>query len=119
MVMSRPLDPPSTTLESPMPNATSHLSSDELGALHDGLRSLLELETQRVAAIEADGLPPLAARDLIEMADTISAALAKIDAGTYGICERCAAPIPFARLEAVPYAAYCVTCQAKGPSLLG
>src|SRR3546814_13132406 len=53
------------------------------------------------------------------MADTISAALAKIDAGTYGICERCAAPIPFARLEAVPYAAYCVTCQAKRPSLLG
>src|SRR3546814_19568704 len=103
MVMSRPLDPPSTTLESPMPNATSHLSSDELGALHDGLRSLLELEPQRVAAIEADGLPPVAARALIELADTLSQPLATIDPATYRTCARVDPPIPSPRTDTLPH----------------
>jgi RNA polymerase-binding protein DksA len=40
-------------------------------------------------------------------------ALAKIEAGTYGVCDRCGAPIPEARLEALPYAALCVACQAR------
>jgi DnaK suppressor protein len=44
----------------------------------------------------------------------IDRALAKIDAGTYGLCEQCHRPIPEARLEALPHAALCVTCKAGG-----
>jgi DnaK suppressor protein len=37
-------------------------------------------------------------------------ALARIEAGTYGICERCGRPIPKARLDAIPYAPHCKEC---------
>lgn len=46
----------------------------------------------------------------------IDRALGKIDAGTYGKCERCGQPIPEARLEALPYAALCVACKSGGLS---
>jgi DnaK suppressor protein len=40
-------------------------------------------------------------------------ALAKMDAGTYGICEDCGREIPDARLEARPSSVRCVECAAK------
>jgi RNA polymerase-binding protein DksA len=43
----------------------------------------------------------------------IDAALAKFDAGTYGICESCGQPIAEARLEAMPAARLCITCASK------
>lgn len=95
------------------------LTTAQLGRLHDDLRQQLQIETDRVAALEADGLPPAAARDLIELADSINRALKKIDDGTYGGCERCGRPIPYARLEVVPYARRCVDCQARQGSLRG
>ena len=46
----------------------------------------------------------------------VERALAKIDAGTYGTCERCGQPIPRERLEAIPWAALGIDCkQAVGP----
>lgn len=41
----------------------------------------------------------------------VRAALARIEEGTYGICLSCEEPIPRKRLDAVPWAAYCVRCQ--------
>ena len=41
----------------------------------------------------------------------ISDALHRIDAGMYGICMECEEPISSKRLDAVPWARYCVTCQ--------
>jgi len=38
-------------------------------------------------------------------------ALSRIDAGTYGACERCGKPIPEARLNALPFATLCVEDQ--------
>lgn len=40
------------------------------------------------------------------------AALARLDDGTYGTCERCGRPVPAARLEARPTARRCVACAA-------
>jgi DnaK suppressor protein len=40
-------------------------------------------------------------------------ALARLEAGTYGLCIDCGKPVPEARLEAKPEAARCLTCQAK------
>ena len=39
-------------------------------------------------------------------------ALAKLDAGTYGICDRCGQPIAARRLEAMPDSVLCVRCAA-------
>lgn len=42
----------------------------------------------------------------------IDRALARLDAGTYGICERCGRPIAPERLEALPFATLCIDDQA-------
>ena len=41
----------------------------------------------------------------------IDEALGKIDRGTYGECDRCGREISIGRLDAVPWAIYCVECQ--------
>ncbi|MCX9192841.1 hypothetical protein C3Y87_15745 [Carbonactinospora thermoautotrophica] len=41
----------------------------------------------------------------------VEAALERIEQGTYGLCESCGEPIAPERLEIVPQARYCVTCQ--------
>src|SRR5215471_621360 len=43
----------------------------------------------------------------------ISDALQRIDQETYGVCLECEEPISVKRLEAVPWARYCVTCQEQ------
>lgn len=40
----------------------------------------------------------------------MDAALARIEAGTYGVCARCGDPISPRRLEAIPETTLCVTC---------
>ncbi len=42
--------------------------------------------------------------------EEIDAALARIDDGTYGTCERCGDPIGEGRLEARPVARTCIRC---------
>lgn len=42
----------------------------------------------------------------------VNRALAKMDEGTYGICERCGKEISEARLEARPLSIRCVECAA-------
>jgi DnaK suppressor protein len=39
-------------------------------------------------------------------------ALAKLDDGTYGVCDGCGAPIPAARLRAMPDSVLCLACAA-------
>ena len=39
--------------------------------------------------------------------------LARIENGTYGICSNCGQPIPEKRLEAIPWATLCLTCDPK------
>src|SRR5512144_2372681 len=41
----------------------------------------------------------------------IDAALARLDAGTYGMCTACHRPIAPERLEALPWAALCIDCS--------
>jgi DnaK suppressor protein len=45
--------------------------------------------------------------------DEIHAARARLEAGTFGICDRCRRPIPLARLRALPAALYCAPCQSR------
>jgi DnaK suppressor protein len=43
----------------------------------------------------------------------ISDSLRRIDEGSYGICMECEEPISTKRLDAVPWARYCVSCQER------
>ena len=52
------------------------------------------------------------AKELEAMLRDVERALAKIEVGTYGICDRCGRLISEARLEARPWSVRCVDCAA-------
>ena len=78
------------------------------------MESERDIEYTDHAQAEAVNDPMIAqderSRHLIE---EIQAALARLDEGTYGACERCGEPINPARLEALPTARRCVPCQEE------
>lgn len=43
----------------------------------------------------------------------VERSLAKMDAGSYGSCERCGQPIGEERLDAIPWALLCIDCKRK------
>ncbi|MEV8250061.1 TraR/DksA C4-type zinc finger protein [Microbacterium sp. NPDC076768] len=55
------------------------------------------------------GLAEAAASELHQ----VDEALARVDAGTYGLCANCGQPIPPGRLEVRPFAEHCVACAEK------
>ncbi|MFF5980569.1 TraR/DksA C4-type zinc finger protein [Streptomyces olindensis] len=62
---------------------------------------------------QADDLQ-IVQRGAIEQAlKEIDAAFARLQQGTYGICQVCGRPIPVERLEILPYARCCVPCQQR------
>ena len=44
---------------------------------------------------------------------SIRHALARIDEGSYGLCDNCGNEIPFSRLNARPEAPLCIACQTR------
>jgi RNA polymerase-binding transcription factor DksA len=50
------------------------------------------------------------AEQLAAMRADVARALAKLDDGTYGLCDRCGLPIPDERLDARPWSVLCVPC---------
>ncbi len=71
---------------------------------HDPEGSTLAFERSQTDALLAQSTQRLA---------DIAAALERLDAGTYGVCENCGKPIATARLEARPYARTCIACAAQ------
>ncbi|WIM93489.1 TraR/DksA C4-type zinc finger protein [Actinoplanes oblitus] len=69
---------------------------------HDPEGATIGFERAQLTALLA------AARDRIAELDD---ALRRVDAGGYGICERCGRPIAPARLAARPFARCCVECS--------
>jgi DnaK suppressor protein len=97
-------------------------TSNDITALQlDSIRQLLEQHLQerldRNAELAPRALPtldPVAYQAVASnrlVIGQISAALNRLDAGTYGLCTRCGSPIAPARLEVVPYAGACIQCQ--------
>jgi len=52
----------------------------------------------------------VAERSEVAILNAVEAALARIEKGTFGICEECGKPIEVKRLDALPYAALCSAC---------
>ena len=59
---------------------------------------------------ERDLLISSQARETVEEIDR---ALARMDAGTYGLCVPGGVNIPFERLEVIPWAEHCVKCRNR------
>jgi DnaK suppressor protein len=94
------------------------LLADELANLRDfraadsttdSVDVAFETSSDEMAALLAE----LDARDLSQ----IEGALARVRRGTYGVCEgdgeNCQKRIPVARLNALPYTAFCINCERE------
>jgi DnaK suppressor protein len=92
----------------------------------EGLLAEIKSPNQALDEIAVENLPEAldqvqkgAERDLairrIEVTfgkmQSIRLALKRIQAGEYGTCEQCQGEISTKRLEAIPWAAYCIRCQ--------
>ncbi len=101
----------------------------------DELRGKLEAERQRIVARlqqshsnlknnnANENVEETGSEDFVHAADLsimgvdsnhlnmIDSALAKIEKGTYGVCEDCGGTIPEARMRARPFAHYCIACK--------
>jgi DnaK suppressor protein len=52
-----------------------------------------------------------------QMLRQIHDSLIRIADGSYGICQRCEDEISLKRIQALPWAAFCITCQEKVDAL--
>ena len=84
-------------------------------AVPENLEDLeLQLMAQREELSRLDDASVGSAHQQIEgKVEKIDEALEKLNEGTYGICESCGDPIHAERLEALPYATRCITCQRE------
>lgn len=80
-------------------NARLDTQFDEESA--EGDTTAVERGRLLVLAVDADAA-----------AEAVASALARIDDGSYGTCERCHHPIAVERLEALPETSLCVVCKA-------
>ncbi len=72
--------------------------------------SIKDLGDQATTAYTREFLFELGNGDRRLLKEVVTA-LQKIDEGTFGACERCGEPIAEKRLEALPFARYCIGCQ--------
>jgi DnaK suppressor protein len=88
--------------------------------VENGLRRRDDIHIEREADI-FDELQNATHRDLVvaelnrrnDQLREIEAATARIAEGTYGQCDDCEEDIPLKRLNAIPWAVYCVKCQDR------
>jgi DnaK suppressor protein len=120
--------------------ATAKPDASVPGKLGSVKRKLLEMRDDLVKTVHQQQLEESAEQDtgddadkasqsiekelLFELSDNermtldhIEAALRKIEKGTYGTCESCRKAIPKPRLEALPFARYCIGCQSSAESV--
>jgi DnaK suppressor protein len=87
----------------------ARLEKEARGSGEAEVRDPIDDATSSQGTLEALQEESLASRTLIQVQD----ALKRIEAGTYGKCTACGRQIEAARLEAVPWAAYCLEDQEK------
>jgi DnaK suppressor protein len=79
------------------------------GSLSNAPMHLADLATDNFEQEMAVGL----LQNTEQVLRAITAALERLDAGTFGRCEACGKEIPEERLKAVPYATHCVACAQR------
>lgn len=95
----------------------------EIDALEGDLRGLFEASRSSNADDEHDPEGSTIAFERAQLSAVLDAArrrladldeaIIRVEAGTYGVCERCSRPIPAERLAARPSARTCVSCASR------
>ena len=95
----------------------SHLADEALRRTGGGAAGNLSNMPIHMADLGTDNFEQEFTLSLLQneeqLLDEISSALERIRQSTFGQCEECQADIPKARLQALPYARYCVECARK------
>lgn len=93
-------------LEEERARLTAQIASLTVG--HDGSPEYDDnfADSGQVAAEQGENKALLS--QLEDQLEEVDHALAKMDSGTYGLCERCGQPIAEARLEAMPATRFCI-----------
>jgi DnaK suppressor protein len=89
------------------------LEAEARGSGEAEVRDSIDDATTSQSTSESLQEETLASQTLIQVQD----ALKRIEDGTYGKCAACGRPIEAARLEAVPWAAFCLEDQEKQDKL--
>ncbi len=97
------------TAESAEDQARTATGGDAAGGLSSAPMHLGDIGSEAYA--QELGATLLANEQFLQ--SEILAALDRIEKGTFGRCENCGRAISRERLEALPYARYCITCSAK------
>jgi len=109
----------------PKISAFARLYQKKLQALREDIMKTVQAKERDLPTQETGDEADVASQSLereilFEMSDNervildgIEAALRKIEQGTFGQCQSCSKKILRARLKAMPYARYCVSCQSK------
>lgn len=97
-------------------NFASPVPELDLAEIRKELEEAEKARSKQLAELPVPAVDDLVAilhRESVErtLAD-IRAALRRLDKGTYGICVRCAQPIPAGRLELRPWAETCTACAS-------
>jgi len=95
--------------------------SEILDVLNDVYNDTKEVENAGIAMDMADQAESSYTKEfLLSLSDTerkelqkIDEALGRIKKGDYGVCQMCGVTINKKRLDAVPWASYCIACQQK------
>lgn len=109
---------------STMPTArgTTALSNTQLVLLRDLLEAHRSFRCDQLDQLRRAGLLPGRTASDREINESLAAgarralrevmrALRRMDDGSYGRCMHCVEPLPIERLEVLPQAALCMTCQ--------
>jgi DnaK suppressor protein len=87
---------------------------ENLGVKFDTLARLGRVAEEDQPVITHDEFISLQRNSLdYEQLRMVEEALDRLNSGDYGVCLACERPIPAKRLEALPWARYCVTCQTQ------
>ena len=77
-------------------------------------REILQQDDDDAPQRESAREVSLAASDMGEVdLARVNGALMRIANGTYGICDACDCPIPYARLQVEPQTQHCVACKSE------
>jgi len=87
----------------------SHGADGETGGFSDAPVDSAERASQQTEIAVSIGL----AENEAHLRTEIDAALARISDETFGTCEECAAKIGVKRLNALPYARFCIRCERR------
>lgn len=74
---------------------------------------LTDLESGDIGASVEREMDLQKSATLVDLLGKVERAIVKLESGTYGVCASCGGKIPRARLQALPHADLCVSCQER------